>query len=143
MGGKERTGCPALGRWGGGKQRTGDPGHKNKTQRGPLPEDDGTGADNLRVKRYVSKYTINPAVAQGMAHLIGSVEVGKLADLVVWDPAWFGTKPSHVIKSGLIAYSQMVNRIHPHLTQHGPYPRNHLQVCPYLLLPAPYAPYLP
>ncbi|KAK8061479.1 urease [Apiospora phragmitis] len=58
-------------------------------------------------KRYVSKYTVNPAAAQGMGHLLGSVEVGKLADLVVWDPAWFGTKPSLVVKSGLIAYAQM------------------------------------
>ncbi|UKZ49039.1 Urease [Trichoderma virens] len=63
--------------------------------------------DNFRVKRYVSKYTINPALAQGFSHVIGSIEVGKLADLVVWDPAWFGTKPSLVIKSGLIALAQM------------------------------------
>ncbi|PTB73428.1 Metallo-dependent hydrolase [Trichoderma longibrachiatum ATCC 18648] len=76
-------------------------------QRGPLPEDAGTGADNFRVKRYISKYTINPALAQGFGHLVGSVEVGKLADLVVWDPAWFGTKPSLVVKSGLIALAQM------------------------------------
>ena len=61
------------------------------------------------MKRYVSKYTINPAITQGMAHVIGSVEVGKLADLCVWDPAWFGTKPTVVIKSGMISYAQMVS----------------------------------
>ena len=88
--------------------RTWNTAHKNKVQRGALPEDEGSGADNFRVKRYVSKYTVNPARAQGMGHLIGSVEVGKLADLVVWDPAWFGTKPSLVVKSGLIAWAQMV-----------------------------------
>jgi len=63
--------------------------------------------DNTRVKRYVSKYTINPALAQGMAHLIGSIEVGKLADLVLWAPAQFGTKPAQVVKGGMIAWSQM------------------------------------
>ncbi|KAI1091566.1 urease [Rostrohypoxylon terebratum] len=97
----------AMGRCGEVVLRTWNTAHKNKVQRGFLPEDEGTGADNYRVKRYVSKYTINPAVAQGMSHLIGSVEVGKLADLVVWDPAWFGAKPATVIKSGLIAYAQM------------------------------------
>ncbi|KAI0169114.1 urease [Hypoxylon sp. FL1284] len=97
----------AMGRCGEVVLRTWNTAHKNKVQRGPLPEDHGSGADNFRVKRYVSKYTVNPALAQGMAHLVGSVEVGKLADLVVWDPAWFGAKPSAVIKSGMIAYSQM------------------------------------
>ncbi|KAM7209372.1 putative urease [Naviculisporaceae sp. PSN 640] len=97
----------AMGRCGEVVLRTWNTAHKNKTQRGPLAEDEGTGADNYRVKRYVSKYTINPALAQGMGHLIGSIEVGKLADLVVWDPAWFGTKPSLVIKSGLIAWAMM------------------------------------
>ncbi|GAB1311038.1 Urease [Madurella fahalii] len=97
----------AMGRCGEVILRTWHTAHKNKLQRGTLPEDEGTGADNFRVKRYVSKYTINPAIAQGMAHLIGSVEVGKLADLVVWDPAWFGTKPSFVVKSGMISWSQM------------------------------------
>ncbi|KAI2614931.1 urease [Hypoxylon sp. NC1633] len=97
----------AMGRCGEVVLRTWNTAHKNKVQRGFLPEDEGTGADNFRVKRYVSKYTVNPAVAQGMSHLVGSVEVGKLADLVVWDPAWFGAKPTTVIKSGLIAYSQM------------------------------------
>ncbi|KAI1455757.1 urease [Annulohypoxylon moriforme] len=97
----------AMGRCGEVILRTWNTAHKNKVQRGFLPEDEGTGADNYRVKRYVSKYTANPAVAQGMGHLVGSIEVGKLADLVVWDPAWFGAKPALVIKSGLIAYAQM------------------------------------
>ena len=101
----------AMGRCGEVILRTWNTAHKNRLQRGPLPEDAGTGADNFRVRRYISKYTVNPAIAQGMGHLIGSVEVGKLADLVVWDPAWFGTKPSLVIKSGMIAYAQMVR--HP------------------------------
>ncbi|KAK3397837.1 putative urease [Sordaria brevicollis] len=98
----------AMGRCGEVILRTWNTAHKNKLQRGPLPEDEGTGgADNYRVKRYVSKYTINPALAQGMSHLIGSIEVGKLADMVVWDPAWFGTKPQLVIKSGMIASAMM------------------------------------
>jgi len=97
----------AMGRCGEVILRTWNTAHKNKLQRGTLPEDEGTGSDNFRVKRYVSKYTINPALAQGMSHLIGSVEVGKLADLVVWDPAWFGAKPSLVVKSGMIAYAMM------------------------------------
>lgn len=99
----------AMGRCGEVILRTWNTAHKNKVQRGTLKEDEGTGADNFRVKRYVSKYTVNPAVAQGFGHLIGSIEVGKLADLVVWDPAWFGTKPSLVLKSGLIAWAQMVS----------------------------------
>ncbi|KAK4164141.1 putative urease [Cladorrhinum sp. PSN259] len=97
----------AMGRCGEVILRTWNTAHKNKVQRGFLPEDEGTGADNYRVKRYVSKYTINPALAQGMSHLIGSIEVGKLADFVVWDPAWFGTKPSFVVKSGMIACAVM------------------------------------
>jgi urease len=102
----------AMGRCGEVILRTWNTAHKNKVQRGPLKEDEGTGADNFRVKRYVSKYTVNPALAQGMGHLVGSVEIGKLADLVVWDPAWFGTKPSLVIKSGLISWAQMVCLTH-------------------------------
>lgn len=98
----------AMGRCGEVVLRTWNTAHKNKVQRGWLPEDEGTGADNARVKRYVSKYTINPAIAQGFGHVIGSIEVGKFADLVLWDPAWFGTKPSHVLKGGHIAYAQMV-----------------------------------
>ena len=103
----------AMGRCGEVILRTWNTAHKNKVQRGTLEEDEGTGADNFRVKRYVSKYTINPAIAQGMGHVIGSVEVGKLADLVVWEPAWFGTKPTTIIKSGMIAYQQMVSSMSP------------------------------
>jgi urease len=98
----------AMGRCGEVILRTWNTAHKNKVQRGPLPEDEGTGADNFRVKRYVSKYTVNPAVTQGMGHVIGSVEVGKLADLCLWSPSHFGTKPSLVMKSGMISYAQMV-----------------------------------
>jgi len=93
----------AMGRCGEVILRTWHTAHKNKGQRGVLNEDEGTDADNFRVKRYVSKYTINPALAQGMGHLIGSVEVGKLADLVLWNAASFGVKPQMVIKSGMIA----------------------------------------
>lgn len=100
----------AMGRCGEVILRTWNTAHKNKVQRGPLKEDDGTGADNFRVKRYISKYTINPAIAQGMSHIIGSVELGKLADLCLWKPVTFGTKPSMVLKSGMIAYAQMVCR---------------------------------
>ena len=98
----------AMGRCGEVILRTWNTAHKNKLQRGPLKEDEGTDADNFRVKRYISKYTINPAITQGMGHIIGSVEVGKLADLVVWTPLNFGTKPSLIVKSGMIAYAQMV-----------------------------------
>ena len=97
----------AMGRCGEVILRTWNTAHKNKVQRGTLPEDEGTGADNFRIKRYISKYTINPAIAQGMSHVLGSVEVGKLADLVLWKPANFGTKPSLVVKSGMISYAQM------------------------------------
>ena len=97
----------AMGRCGEVILRTWNTAHKNKVQRGPLKEDEGTGADNFRVKRYISKYTINPAIAQGMSHVLGSVEVGKLADLCLWKPANFGTKPTMVIKSGMISYAQM------------------------------------
>ncbi|CAF3618896.1 unnamed protein product [Fusarium graminearum] len=81
--------------------------HKNKLQRGTLAEDKDTGADNFRIKRYISKYTINPAITQGISHTVGSVETGKLADLVIWDPAEFGTKPFQVLKKGFITYAQM------------------------------------
>lgn len=99
----------AMGRCGEVILRTWNTAHKNKTQRGLLPEDAarGDGADNFRVKRYVSKYTINPAVAQGMSHLIGSVEVGKLADLVLWRPENFGVKPAQVVKGGMVACAMM------------------------------------
>ncbi|KAF5857508.1 hypothetical protein ETB97_005686 [Aspergillus alliaceus] len=97
----------AMGRCGEVILRTWNTAHKNKEQRGPLKEDEGTGADNFRVKRYISKYTINPAIAQGMAHMIGSVEVGKIADLVIWHPSSFGTKPAQIMKSGMIVAAQM------------------------------------
>ncbi|CAI7626227.1 unnamed protein product [Penicillium palitans] len=97
----------AMGRCGEVVLRTWNLAHKNKVERGPLPEDEDTGADNHRVKRYVSKYTINPALAQGISHVVGSVEVGKLADLVIWEPASFGTKPFQVLKKGFIASAQM------------------------------------
>jgi urease subunit alpha len=95
----------AMGRVGEVITRTWQTAHKMKIQRGPLPGDDGN--DNKRIKRYISKYTINPALAHGVAHLIGSIEKGKLADLVLWKPAFFGAKPELVIKGGAIAWSQM------------------------------------
>lgn len=97
-----------MGRCGEVILRTWHTAHKNKEQRGKLAEDQGTNNDNFRVKRYISKYTINPALTQGMAHLIGSVEVGKIADLVLWKPSSFGTKPVQVLKSGMIAVAEMV-----------------------------------
>lgn len=103
----------AMGRCGEVILRTWHTAHKNKAQRGTLSEDKGTDADNFRVKRYVSKYTINPAIAQGMSHLIGSVEVGKVADLVLWSPSSFGTKPVQILKSGMIALSMMVILLPP------------------------------
>src|SRR5947207_5581354 len=78
-----------------------------KKQRGSLPEDKGNDNDNFRVKRYISKYTINPAIAHGVSKLIGSVEKGKLADLVLWAPAFFGVKPECIIKGGSIVAAPM------------------------------------
>lgn len=98
----------AMGRCGEVVLRTWHTAHKNKVQRGKLREDEGTPADNFRVKRYISKYTINPTIAQGMSHVIGSIEVGKLADLVMWKPQDFGTKPNMVLKSGMIATALLV-----------------------------------
>ena len=95
----------AMGRVGEVIMRTWQTAHVMKRRRGALPGDGR--ADNHRVRRYVAKYTINPAVAQGMAGEIGSVESGKLADLVLWDPKFFGVKPQLVIKGGQIAYAQM------------------------------------
>ncbi len=95
----------AMGRVGEVITRTWQTAHKMKLQRGSLPGDDA--ADNARAKRYVAKYTINPAVAQGIAHEVGSVEVGKLADLVLWSPAFFGVKPDLVLKGGSIAHAMM------------------------------------
>jgi urease subunit alpha len=97
----------AMGRVGEVAIRTWQTAHKMKVQRGTLPEDAGTGADNFRVRRYIAKYTINPAISHGMSQYIGSVEVGKLADLVLWSPAFFGVKPDMVIKGGMIAAAPM------------------------------------
>jgi urease subunit alpha len=97
----------AMGRIGEVITRTWQTAHKMKVQRGPLPEDRGTGADNFRAKRYVAKYTINPAIAHGISRHIGSVEIGKLADLVIWSPAFFGAKPDLVLKGGSIAAAPM------------------------------------
>jgi urease subunit alpha len=77
-----------------------------KEERGPLPED-AEGNDNFRVKRYLAKYTINPAITNGVADYVGSVEVGKFADLVLWNPAFFGVKPDIIIKGGMIIASKM------------------------------------
>jgi len=96
----------AMGRAGEVVTRTWQTAHKMKVQRGPLPED-GARSDNFRVKRYVAKYTINPAITHGLAGEIGSIEAGKLADLVLWKPAFFGVKPEMVIKGGFIAWSVM------------------------------------
>ncbi|MET9358742.1 urease subunit alpha [Streptomyces sp. NPDC006617] len=95
----------AMGRIGEVILRTWQTAHVMKRRRGLLPGD--TRADNLRARRYVAKYTINPAVAQGIEHEVGSVETGKLADLVLWDPRFFGVKPQLVIKGGQIAYAQV------------------------------------
>lgn len=99
----------AMGRCGEVILRTWNTAHKNKVQRGPLPEDKNTGADNFRVRRYVSKYTINPALTQGWGHVLGSVEVGKFADLCLWKPSMFGVKPTLVIKGGMISSAMMVS----------------------------------
>ncbi|MEL7502939.1 MAG: urease subunit alpha [Cyanobacteria bacterium J06554_6] len=96
----------AMGRVGEVISRTWQTAHKMKVQRGPLSLDTDRN-DNFRAKRYVAKYTINPAITHGMADHVGSVEVGKLADLCLWSPAFFGVKPSIVLKSGFIAYAQM------------------------------------
>jgi urease subunit alpha len=95
----------AMGRIGEVISRTWQTAHKMKGQRGALPGDGRH--DNTRAKRYVAKYTINPAIAHGIAHEVGSVEAGKLADLVVWKPAFFGVKPELVLKGGLIAVAAM------------------------------------
>jgi urease subunit alpha len=97
----------AMGRVGEVPIRTWQTAHKMKVQRGPLPEDANSGNDNFRAKRYIAKYTINPAIAHGMSKHIGSVEVGKLADLVIWTPAFFGVKPDMVLKGGVIAAALM------------------------------------
>ncbi|MCP5426719.1 MAG: urease subunit alpha [Chromatiaceae bacterium] len=96
----------AMGRVGEVVTRTWQTAHKMKLQRGALPGDPAQ-HDNLRARRYIAKYTINPAITHGIAHEVGSIEVGKLADLVLWKPAFFGTKPSLIIKGGLIAAAPM------------------------------------
>lgn len=96
----------AMGRVGEVVTRTWQTAHKMKVQRGHLNEDSERN-DNFRAKRYVAKYTINPAIAHGIDHEVGSIEVGKLADLVLWKPAFFGTKPSMIIKGGFIAAAPM------------------------------------
>jgi urease subunit alpha len=96
----------AMGRVGETILRTWQTAHKMKVQRGALPEDSGRN-DNFRVKRYVAKYTINPAIAHGISHVVGSLEPGKIADIVLWRPAFFGVKPSMILKGGMIAASLM------------------------------------
>ena len=96
----------AMGRIGEVIIRTWQTADKMKRQRGALPGEKA-GSDNLRVRRYVAKFTINPAIAHGIAHEVGSVEAGKFADLVLWQPAFFGVKPELVIKGGMIAWSAM------------------------------------
>jgi urease subunit alpha len=99
----------AMGRVGEVVIRTWQTAHVMKRRRGALPGDgsDGKGADNFRARRYVAKYTICPAIAHGLDHEIGSVEVGKLADLVLWEPAFFGVRPHAVLKGGMIAWATM------------------------------------
>lgn len=96
----------AMGRVGEVVTRTWQTAHKMKVQRGALPQDSAR-ADNFRARRYVAKYTINPAISHGIAHEVGSLEVGKLADIVLWRPAFFGTKPALILKGGAIAAAPM------------------------------------
>jgi urease subunit alpha len=96
----------AMGRVGEVVTRTWQTAHKMKVQRGALPQDSSRN-DNFRVKRYVSKYTINPAITHGIASQVGSIEPGKLADLVLWKPSMFGVKPEMIVKGGFIAWSVM------------------------------------
>jgi urease subunit alpha len=96
----------AMGRVGEVILRTWQTAHKMRVQRGALPQDQA-GNDNFRVKRYIAKYTINPALTHGVAHEVGSLEAGKLADIVLWRPAFFGVKPSLVVKGGMIAAAAM------------------------------------
>ena len=86
--------------------RTWQTADKMKKQRGALPEETGDN-DNMRVRRYIAKYTINPAIAQGVSHVLGDITVGKRADLVLWSPAFFGVKPEMVLMAGTIVVAQM------------------------------------
>jgi urease subunit alpha len=97
----------AMGRLGEVAIRTWQTADKMKKQRGALPQDKGSGNDNFRAKRYIAKYTINPAIAHGVSKLIGSVEKGKMADLVLWSPAFFGVKPDCIVKGGMIVAAPM------------------------------------
>jgi len=97
----------AMGRVGEVIIRTWQTAHKMKVQRGQLAEAVGINNDNLRAKRYIAKYTINPAITHGFSQHVGSVEVGKLADLCLWKPSFFGVKPELVLKGGLIAFAHM------------------------------------
>jgi urease subunit alpha len=97
----------AMGRVGEVVTRTWQTAHKMKQQFGLLAEDKALGADNFRARRYIAKYTINPAIAHGISHEVGSIEPGKLADLVLWKPAFFAVKPSIIIKGGMIASAPM------------------------------------
>ena len=96
----------AMGRVGEVVTRTWQTAHKMKLQRGSLPEDPAE-HDNFRIKRYIAKYTINPALTHGIAHEVGSIEVGKLADIVLWNPMFFGAKPGLIIKGGMIVAAPM------------------------------------
>lgn len=97
----------AMGRIGEVITRTWQTASKMKDERGALPEDEGHGNDNFRAKRFIAKYTINPAITHGISEYVGSVEEGKLADLVLWNPAFFGAKPDMIIKGGMIIASKM------------------------------------
>jgi urease subunit alpha len=114
----------AMGRVGEVITRTWQTAHKRKVQRGPL-EVDSERNDNFRVKRYIAKYTINPVITHGLNHEVGSVAVGKLADLVLWKPAFFGIKPSMIIKGGFIAAAPMgdpnASIPTPRFPRHNPY----------------------
>lgn len=101
------TDSQAMGRQAELVSRTWQTASKMKSQRGPLPEDEGTGADNHRIKRYLAKYTINPAISAGIDDYVGTLEPGKLADVVLWDPAFFGVKPAMIFKGGFPVHSEM------------------------------------
>jgi urease subunit alpha len=101
------TDSQAMGRMAELVPRTWQTASKMKSQRGPLPEDEGTGADNHRIKRYIAKYTANPAISAGIEPYVGTLEPGKLADICLWDPAFFGVKPAMTFKGGFPVHSEM------------------------------------